>query len=605
MVLRIVLAFAMTTAIAASSAGSNQSSQSTAAISGLVIDAQTARPVAGVIVSLGRADTPDQFHFRTDEAGRFVFAGVAPAADYVLASRKLGYAFSRFGAARPGGSPASADSTRVQLVAGEWRTGITIRLWPAASISGTILDESNQPMAGVTVRLYARRTLSGRDKYIGGPSTVTNDLGEYSFGGLEAGRYLAAMLSTQMTVAETGREPWRKVLTPVSRGDGAAYPPSFYPGTPAIAAAGEIRLNQGEQRKNVSIGIRPVRAVTVSGKIEGMPPVRGSAVLRLIPADCETLGVGIEAATTTVAADNSFRFRDVPTGEYTLILQDGDLTELAFGDRPGFLPAPAGFQVRSTAAGSAEATQDLSYSTRETGQNNVWARMSLAVGDKDISDLQLPARLTGGAAGRIVLADGSSAGLKDSVFTVSAVPADGDPTWGRHVARTTRADALLNFSLSGLWATRYGLEGFNGLGVVSMTAGGVDITSSGLDMATAGTADIVVTLTDNFAEVSGRLAIDRPSDAVMVLVPADRKLWTGYGWKPRSLRTARAGQAGAFRFDRVPKGDYFVIAIREDLVPDLLAPAFLTRAVANANPVSVAWGQRASGVEVRKVVETR
>src|SRR6187402_1747112 len=77
----------------------------TGAISGVVTDATTGRPIEGVIVSLGVTTGGPIIltlpRMVTDAKGRFLFRDLAPSTKYYIRAARVGYAPARFGASGP------------------------------------------------------------------------------------------------------------------------------------------------------------------------------------------------------------------------------------------------------------------------------------------------------------------------------------------------------------------------------------------------------------------------------------------------------------------------------------------------------------------------
>src|SRR5205814_4502909 len=106
----------------------------TAAISGVVTDAMTGKPIAGALVgiqTLGSSPQDRSFSrpsFVTDARGRFVFTDLPSALRYNVYASRPGYTF---------GSIAGT----IKLADAEWISGANIKMTRAAWISGRVIDE--------------------------------------------------------------------------------------------------------------------------------------------------------------------------------------------------------------------------------------------------------------------------------------------------------------------------------------------------------------------------------------------------------------------------------------------------------------------------------
>ena len=113
--------------------------------------------------------------------GTFEMTGLV-AGNYEIydVDRKAGsrYLYIAHGVRRPGGASAPVSVTA------NARRDITIRAWPAASISGRVIDERGRPVAGANVAL----PLPNSDRY---GFATTDAHGRYRITDLLPGRYAA------------------------------------------------------------------------------------------------------------------------------------------------------------------------------------------------------------------------------------------------------------------------------------------------------------------------------------------------------------------------------------------------------------------------------
>jgi hypothetical protein len=108
--------------------------------------------------------------------------------------------------------------------------------------------------------------------------------------------------------------------------------------------------------------------------------------------------------------------------------------------------------------------------------------------------------------------------------------------------------------------------------------------------------DVVVTVTNNFAQVSGTVADPRglAVAAQVFAFPVEQDRWANYGWTPLRIRSVPAGSSGSYRVENLPEGDYFVIAVDASKGNAWLDPKFLAAAAPLATRVSVKWGEKPS-----------
>ena len=124
----------------------------TGLIIGQVVDGATGRPVGGAIVTLtfivtasgvSRGGTVGRV--LADGEGRFVFYDL-PAGSASLGASAPGYQQGSYGAKQPNGPPQS-----INLQDGGRFGDVEIRIWKFSTISGSVVDETGDPLVGVTV----------------------------------------------------------------------------------------------------------------------------------------------------------------------------------------------------------------------------------------------------------------------------------------------------------------------------------------------------------------------------------------------------------------------------------------------------------------------
>ena len=330
-------------------------------ILGRVVEVGSTKPIPGVVVTMadpaagpGSASRPRQV--LTNAQGRFVFRQV-PKGSYTLTATIGGNGFTPngfivsgqgfqigaylnggFGQRRPGGPLQTID-----LADGQRLGDVEIGLWKGASISGTVRDETGEPLIGVVVGAV-RVTSDGR--LLTGPTKKTDDRGMYHIGTLVPGAYLVFVPQTQALVpAErvdtalarnltlpSGLTVGRSILSvtpdmltsnslaPASSSAGTfAYRTTFHPSADAAVRATRLRIGSGEDRANVDVDLRPVRTVGVSGKLlrDGAPVA--AMTVHLMPAETKDGTSVLELASTSTDGSGAFVFPLVPAGQYSIV----------------------------------------------------------------------------------------------------------------------------------------------------------------------------------------------------------------------------------------------------------------------------------------------
>lgn len=595
----------------------------TGAITGVVLDASTGAPIADAVVYLGPPNqkTGQPRRVLTDDKGRFVFQQLGPLPDgYSLGASKSGYLPGNFGQA--GGTTGS----RIPLTDGEWFGNAKIVLVRPASLSGTVMDESGDPVVGAYVRVLTQVTVAGVAHVARGPVAKTDDRGAYRIAGLTPGKYVVNVPVVQvgvspsaaagsLSVMGTPPEPTleidaatRVVLgryplpRPSSDGRLRVYAPTFYPGVMTLRDAQPIDLASGEGREGVDLRLEPVSAVRVSGTVTGPGDAIAGLRLRLLADGAETLGDGSETATTAVAGDGTFTFANVPAGQYSILAR---WVASEFVTRPALLLPMAELPMspNSLTISTMGAPEGLGHDYRELdrkGSAAYWGRVRVDVGDREVSGVVVALQRGVTISGRGAW-DGAPAGgafLKQQgaplALRLQAEPANGDiSVAGPSQFRSQPSDPAA-FSFEGLLPGQVYLRGTLPPKIMSIVWNGRDMTHRPFDTSEGRDyTDVVVTFTDKTTSLTGAVLDDRGrpvADASVIAFPVEREQWANYGFNPPRLRAAQPASNGTYRQTVLPPGEYFVAAIRPLAGVDWRNARFLEAASRLASRVTLDWG---------------
>jgi len=103
--------------------------------------------------------------------------------------------------------------------------------------------------------------------------------------------------------------------------------------------------------------------------------------------------------------------------------------------------------------------------------------------------------------------------------------------------------------------------------------------------------DVVVTLTTKGASITGSVKEGR---AAVIVFPQDQSQWTGYGFNPPNMRVVDTNTDGTFSVNRLPAGNYLVIAVDPAQRLAWLENGFFNAAALRASQVTVGWGDSKS-----------
>jgi hypothetical protein len=620
----------------AGSAADQSPTEGTAAMSGVVSDAVTHRPLPGVIVYLGfqgRGAVGRLSRQVSDAKGRFVFTDLPAGANYFINASKFGYLDGHVGVGA-GGSLGGL----ITLKDGQWFADANIEMQRLSSISGTVLDERNEPVVGAFVRVLARISVAGRVQLAAGPAVTTDDRGVYRIPNLPPGKYLVQVPSVQqsfpamMTAAELAgitqdpQGPSRPIpdpppaleangssrlvvgsyLVPPASSPGArsqAYAPILFPNAPGLTGAATIEIKAGESRSDIDFSLALVPVSSISGVVVGPADVLPGLVVRLLPEGLEDLGGGSEVATSTIDASGRFTLFNVPSGAYTLDVRRS-VSELAYRSplvsRTATLPSSPGAVFSGMSTGSIlSGPSGANYSNRSArGSNAYFAREKLAVGASAISNFVVTLRRGASIRGRFVTETGASPFPDRSPSTpVYAEPADGNLGLGMLTSERGVGVAADTFEINGLLPGPYLLRflSVGNLSVLSVMADGEDHRFKPFDATSGRDFDVVITLTDKKVDLSGSVADTRGAlipGAVVIVFPVEREQWTNYGLSPVRLKGTASTTSGSYRFQSLPAGDYYVVGVPPEQSTIWQDPAMLAKLVPLATRVSLAWGDK-------------
>lgn len=275
-----------------------------ATITGQVVDARTFQPLRGAVVSAAsvpgtKPNAPANIGFRTGVDGKFILRGVAPGiVNFHVV--KAGYTSGPFTSVRP-----AVDGERID--------NVVLTVPPGASLSGRVVDEAGQPVAGMEVAVSSSSDPSAfvRAQSVRRATARTDDDGQYWLGGLPAGEFTIGVggFSESARIVSIGSEPV------VSSGAGE----------PAPAGLARVVLTIGEERTAADLVVQMRDTFTGAVPIDTSTGTIAGQVV-------DARGIGIPLATVvlrptekstgsrTIRTDRSgrFQFQNVPPGSFSL-----------------------------------------------------------------------------------------------------------------------------------------------------------------------------------------------------------------------------------------------------------------------------------------------
>ncbi|MFI5177602.1 MAG: carboxypeptidase regulatory-like domain-containing protein [Vicinamibacterales bacterium] len=620
----------------------------TGIVVGQVIDADGGRPIAGAVVAIGGAagggvqvraisvgggsgfagpPVSQNPRVLTDGEGRFAFRNL-PRGSYNFTAQKPGYGDGAYGRLRPSGSTQSLD-----LDDGERRGDLKIRMFKYAAITGTLLDESNEPVVGATVRAYRRNLVAGR-RVLGtaGPTAQTDDRGMYRLGSLTPGEYIVAVPTVQTSMPASfqlqGPIPQDLISTLASPGGGFSintggspvtpdgkfllqntgrtlsptgpnsrwmvYATQYYPSAATTQQASPIVVKSGEERAGVDMQLRLVPAVNIAGKLVGPDGPAVNWGVHLVPGDTSDLSADPDVATSVTDADGSFMFLAVPSGQY--VIQTVRV--------PRQQPNPRGGTTVVQTAGGGTMMFTTSVDSSSTSSNGapqppppppdptLWTATPISLGAEDVTDLTISLHAGYNITGRLEFSGSATRLTPDRL---QQIPVIAEPADGKSRATTTpgRVDAQGNFSVFGLLPGQYLVRiggSPQGWTLKSAMLGGQDVSETPVSLEDRDLAGIVVTFTDTATDLHGNVrnpeGVADDSSAVVVF-PSDDRSWIDYGLNPRRVRLTRTTKTGTYTFGALPPGEYYVVAFSDEFAGEWQDPKFLEQLTRAATRVQI------------------
>jgi hypothetical protein len=610
----------------------------TGALTGVVVDGTSGEPVPDAVVVLAAVPARPiggQSRQVTDEKGRFAFVNLPGDVNYTIAASAPGFLDGGYGRDTMPSDPLRS----IPLKTDEWLPNVKVSIWRPGAISGTVRDESGEPVVGVVVRALQRVRIQGRDEFLAGPVTRTDDRGAYRLPNLPSARYLIQVPSVQAAMPASTRiePPAEGVLNPQifddsqlrvmdvddtarlvigryplppppQNGRQFSYPAIFYPSASTIAESTTIALKFGEDYKRADLTLRPVVSVRVSGTVEGPPEALTRLSLRLLPAGLENVGLGAEVATALVGPKGVFTFLNVPAGMYTIDAPQSviELTTTQGGIGPSrALAAPPTTPVHGSTGTKIELLPGVNLvqsSYRMSDGFGFSGRMPITVGGADVTGVVFRLRPHVTLTGQLVIeTDPSGSGAQAPArFQIQIDPAGGEATLARTLVGGRGGGAGGQLTYPNIAPGHYllHLTDTPGWVVKSVTWNGRDYTNQPFDLTSVDTpSGFVMTVTNAVPDLAGsvRDSENLKADATMVIAfPVEPSLWKNTGLWPSATKNTIVSSANRFQLRSLPAGEYYVAAISRSFSDTWREAEFLARVAPHATRVTLTWSGKST-----------
>jgi hypothetical protein len=411
-------------------------------------------------------------------------------------------------------------------------------------ISGRVLDDLGEPIAGVTVWALHTRYIQGRRQLVATGANATTDItGRYRLLSLSPGDY---------AVMGTIRQTWPHDSDPKQV---FGYASTYFPGTSTAAQAQRVKVGIAQQASGIDFSLVSGRTSNVRGtaiSASGLP-LGGETVTmtREIGGPAKWMGSAVAVGSTKVAGDGSWMLSDIPPGEYSL-------------------------SIRAAARGNDPAQE---------------GQVTVNVAGVDVEGLSLVAGAGGTVRGEVVTDDGSPlpAGFDrmqvrppfnpNARVMISVLHPDNGRVQsdGSFAVEGVLSDTVLSIGpLTGEWMLK------------AIEVEGRDIADLPLPIEHGKTlSGVRVVLTSRPTIVRGTLRDEKrnPAEGTVIVFADDSAKWREGS---RTLRATRLDQRGLFTFKGLPAGDYFLVALDAVQEGQWHDPEFLEGLKGRATRVAIA-----------------
>jgi hypothetical protein len=516
---------------------------------GYVTAADSGNPIRRALVRVTSQDGRGGGMTQTDADGRFEIKELL-GGRYTLTASKAGYVSMSYGQRRP-----EQQGTVLEITDGTVVDKIALSLPRGGVVTGTVLDEFGDPVAGAQVSVLRFRYVNGARRLTQTGGGGTDDRGMFRVYGLVPGDYFlsAALRAPQQMMMG----PTSLTSTPVE-----GYAPTYYPGTPNPSEAARITVRAAQETSNISLALIASRLSSVSGRAvtsANAPVVQG--MVMLMPADPMAGGMVMGMSNAMTRADGTFQLLGVAPGTYNLSL------------RPRGMP-----------------TADAEF-----------ANMRLTVGNDNLDNVLLVTARGAIARGIVTTDEGVPPPMRPEQISLFARPAEPEAVMMQPGENKVNAD--WTFEMTGLSESRLlggGVSEAPDWSIKSVLHNGVEVIDTPINFVPGQTVDgFEIVLSRKRSELSGQISGERgapETDATVIVFADDPARW---GFATRYVRAVRPNQDGRYTLRGMPPHDYLVVAVK-DLEPGQSQdPEFLDSLRPQAQRVSL--GENETRVQDLKI----
>jgi hypothetical protein len=509
-------------------------------IAGTVVSAASGAPLEQARVWIVNVKSPEILQsVMTSGNGGFAFNQLGPG-KYSLQGAHHGFIASSYDAHEE-------YATAIVTGAGIDTENLTLRLSPAALLSGTVFDESGEPIRDAIVTLYHEDHSIGVSQVVQVNGTNTDDLGSYEFAGLAPGNYfVSATAHPWYAVHPSAPEGASASPATVDRSLDVVYQTTYYPDVTDADQAPPVPLKGGDHVQ-IEIRLSPVPALHLLFHVPLDQQGFNVPTLQKRAFDTEQPTPGYSSE---MIAPGVYELNGVPPGQYSL-QASGSISQLAPRTEVELV---SDGQVLDAAAGEPVSSVKLSVQI---------------LGQKDLPlELQM--------------------GLSDS---------------RRRLMTSQDPVANRDFHFEDIAPGKYTVLAFaqssgKAYAVARLSSQGAEIPGHSLNVPPGSSLEISALLATGSANVEGfaKRAGKGTPGAMIVLVPDDPEN------HHELFRRDQSDLDGSFNLPNVIPGNYTILAIDNGWDLDWSRPAVIMQYAKHGQPVKVG-PQAKSSVRVTEPVE--
>jgi hypothetical protein len=515
----------------------------------------------------------------SDAQGRFLFDRL-PAGRFSLMVSRTSYLQANYGQKAPG-----RPGVPIQLKEGQ-RLNLQVPLIRGGVITGEVLGDDGEPAANARIQLYRVVRPDGTRRLQQTNSGTADDRGQYRLHGLQPGDYVIGATPNAVDYVNLDRSQTQRAAFDAAVAEAAArgpVPPVLTLPLPLQSQEGPAGFAPTYYPSTPAIGtavsvtLRPGeerRGVDIQVQLVRAGHIRGTVV---IPPDVTApVQIGLQSddnlmigsmPSTRAQPDGSFRLMNVPPGRYTLLAQTV----------PGSV-APT-FVSGVPTPPSPPSLDDA---------HRLWARAEVTVDGQTSTDVTLALQPGRVISGHVVFDAYTMppSGARNATVTLTLPP--GQVTYGPPPQARVAPDG--RFTLTGVIPGRYLLRGTPGI-LRSAMHNGRDLLDVPLTIDGSEDIDnVVLMFTGRASTMQGRLTTasgDAGADYTVIVAADDPKYWTAGS---RRIAISRPDSDGRFLFGNLPEGGYYLAAVTDVEPGAQFDPDFLRELSAAAVRVFVGEG---------------